>query len=63
MIPDHGAVAATAPFTLPVSELRRTDTGFAGGKGASLGEMAAADGPLRHICEHPTYFDARTDQS
>jgi pyruvate, water dikinase len=46
MMPDSGTIAATVPFTLPVSELRRTDTGIAGGKGANLGEMAAAGFPV-----------------
>jgi pyruvate, water dikinase len=46
MTPDTGVVAAIVSLTLPISELRRADTGVAGGKGANLGEMAAAGFPV-----------------
>jgi pyruvate, water dikinase len=46
MMPDTGPVTATLSYTMPISELRRTDTPIAGGKGANLGEMAAAGFPV-----------------
>lgn len=40
--PTHAQTQDRAPFVLPFSSLRKTDSGLAGGKGANLGELTRA---------------------